>query len=101
MLMRLGFAIAVQTTAPIILIDEVLAVGDVGFQRKCLNLLENLKQQRAKTIVFVSHAEDQVKEFCERAILIERGEIILDGEPKTVFKQYHRLMKTATDELPS
>jgi ABC-type polysaccharide/polyol phosphate transport system ATPase subunit len=100
MMMRLGFSIAVQTTAPVLLIDEVLAVGDVGFQRKCLSLLEKLKRQHDKTIIFVSHAEDQVKEFCERAILLEHGKILLDGKPETVFKEYNQLMKVNTDSLP-
>lgn len=89
MQMRLAFAVAVHMDAPILLIDEVLAVGDADFQEKCLNKLEQLKKQHDKTIVFVSHNEDAVTSFCERAILLEHGEVIAQGKTKDVFEIYH------------
>lgn len=93
MYMRLGFAVAIHVNAPILLIDEVLAVGDAAFQKKCLNYLRKIKTDKSKTIVFVSHNEDSVKSFCERAILLDHGKLIKDGDPETVFKIYHQLSK--------
>lgn len=91
MYMRLGFAVAIHINAPILLIDEVLAVGDAAFQEKCLNYLKKIKQDKDKTIVFVSHNEEAVKSFCERVILIDHGRIVKDGDPKEVFKIYHQI----------
>ncbi len=93
MMMRLGFSVAAQMPAPILLIDEVLAVGDVSFQRKCLDFLEDIKKQRKRTIIFVSHAEEQVKEFCDRVLLLDKGKIVLDGSPREAFGSYHVLLK--------
>lgn len=91
MYMRLGFAIAVHMDAPILLIDEVLAVGDQNFQRKCLDYLETMKSRHDKTIIFVSHDEKSVKEFCDRTILLSHGKMIADDVPSKVFEQYHQL----------
>lgn len=91
MYMRLGFSIAIHTNAPILLIDEVLAVGDASFQKKCLDYLKKIKSSGEKTIVFVSHNEDAVKSFCERAILLNKGKIIEDGKPSQVFNTYHKI----------
>lgn len=91
MYMRLGFAIAIHVDAPILLIDEVLAVGDMEFQRKCLDHLEKMKKQHDKTIIFVSHDENAVREFCDRTILLSHGEVVADGHPDEVFKTYHSL----------
>lgn len=89
MQMRLGFSVAIHVDVPILLIDEVLAVGDRDFQNKCLTKLKELREQHDKTIIFVSHNEDAVKSFCERAILLENGKIVADGKPKEVFQQYN------------
>lgn len=91
MYMRLAFSIAVHTHAPILLIDEVLAVGDMTFQQKCLTRLNEMKAQHDRTIVFVSHDEQAVVSFCERAILLNAGELLFDGKPAEVFDRYHRL----------
>lgn len=91
MYMRLGFAVAIHVNAPILLIDEVLAVGDASFQKKCLNYLKKVKADKDKTIVFVSHSEESVKSFCERVILLDHGKIIEDGKPEAVFKTYHQI----------
>ncbi len=91
MYMRLGFAIAMHVDAPILLIDEVLAVGDESFQKKCLSHLEQMKQRHDRTIIFVSHDEAAVSQFCDRTILISHGKVIADGEPKEIFEEYHRL----------
>jgi ABC-type polysaccharide/polyol phosphate transport system ATPase subunit len=91
MYMRLGFSIAIHTDAPILLIDEVLAVGDAAFQKKCLDRLNQLKGER--TIVFVSHDEQAVKDFCERVILLSDGKVVADDTPARAFTQYHELLK--------
>jgi len=91
MYMRLAFSIAIHVDAPILLIDEVLAVGDVDFQKKCLDYLEEMKKRHDKTIIFVSHDEKSVKKFCERIILMDHGKLIADGDPTTVFEKYHSL----------
>lgn len=87
MYMRLAFSIAVNVEADILLIDEILAVGDSHFQTKCLNKMKELKEQK-KTMVFVSHSMEQVQSFCDRAIWIKEGKIRLDGESKTVCDEY-------------
>jgi ABC-type polysaccharide/polyol phosphate transport system ATPase subunit len=92
MYMRLGFSVAIFTYAPILLIDEVLAVGDILFQKKCLDYLKGMKARKDRTIVFVSHDEDAVSDFCERAILVSGGKIIGDDKPKEIFKSYHETL---------
>lgn len=91
MYMRLGFSVAIYVDAPILLIDEVLAVGDASFQKKCINYLKSVKEQGDKTIVFVSHSEEAVKKLCDRAILLTEGKLIGDGDPKEVFGIYHKI----------
>lgn len=88
MVMRLAFAIAVHTKADIYLIDEVLAVGDMEFQRKCLQRLTEIKENKDKIIIYISHDEKSVKEFCDRAILLEHGKLVTDGKPSKVFESY-------------
>lgn len=92
MYMRLGFSVAIFTHAPILLIDEVLAVGDVLFQKKCLDYLKEIKATHDRTIIFVSHDEKAVTDFCDRAILISEGKIIGDAKPKEIFKTYHETL---------
>src|SRR3989344_8318215 len=85
MQMRLAFSIAIHTPASILLVDEVLAVGDADFQKKCLKRLTEIKQKGDKIIVFVSHDEKSVMNFCERAILLDTGRVMFDGEPEQIF----------------
>jgi ABC-type polysaccharide/polyol phosphate transport system ATPase subunit len=92
MYMRLGFSIAINTNAPILLIDEVLAVGDAAFQKKCMDKLKEIKASGEKAIVFVSHDEGSMKSFCERAILLDHGKLSEDGSPEVVFKSYNQLL---------
>ncbi len=87
MYMRLAFSVAINVDAEILLIDEILAVGDQHFQDKCFAKLEELKNSD-KTIVIVSHSLDVVKKLCNRAIWIYKGEFRLDGDPTYVIDEY-------------
>lgn len=87
MQVRLAFAVAIQVNADILLMDEVLAVGDARFQQKCFKIFKNFKKQ-GKTIVLVTHDMSAVEKHCERAVYLDNGQIRADGEPKKVIGQY-------------
>ena len=87
MYMRLAFSVAINVDAEILLIDEILSVGDEHFQEKCFKKLEELKSE-GKTIVFVTHGMGSVKRFCTRAIWLHQGVIKKDGEVDEVIKEY-------------
>ena len=87
MYMRLAFAVAINVDAEILLVDEVLAVGDQHFQDKCIAKMKSLKNE-GKTMVFVTHSLGTVKDFCNRAIWLKDGEIKLDGKPDEVIEKY-------------
>ena len=87
MYMRLAFSVAINVSADILLIDEILAVGDASFQKKCFNKLTELKEM-GTTIVIVSHSIDQVKSICNRAIWIYEGLVREDGNPNEVCAHY-------------
>lgn len=87
MQMRAGFSVAAQVEADIYLLDEILAVGDFEFQKKCLNAFEKLKEKN-KTIVFASHDMQSVEKYCDRVIWIDKGKIKADGLPKETIRQY-------------
>jgi ABC-2 type transport system ATP-binding protein len=91
MYVRLGFAVAVHVDPAILLVDEVLAVGDIGFQRKCLDRVEDF-QREGRTIVFVTHAPDLVLRICDRVVLLEQGRIRTQGEPRDVVRDFRLLM---------
>ncbi len=90
MLVRLAFATAIQVDAEILLIDEVLAVGDAAFQQKCFEEFFRLKRE-GRTIVFVSHDMFSVERFCDRAMLMEHGAVTQIGEPRAIGRAYHEL----------
>lgn len=87
MYMRLAFSIAINVDAEILLIDEILAVGDQHFQEKCFNKLQELKNSE-KTIVIVSHSLDQIENLCTRAIWINNGLVEMDDTPSKVIPEY-------------
>lgn len=89
MYMRLAFSVAINVDADILLIDEILAVGDQHFQDKCYSKLLELKNS-GKTIVIVSHALDQVRKLCNRAVWIYKGTLRLDGDPAYVIEAYKK-----------
>ena len=90
MMVRLAFATAIQVDADVLLIDEVLAVGDAAFQQKCFEQFFRLKRE-GKTIVFVSHDMHSVERFCDRAMLMEHGKVIQLGDPRAVGRAYHEM----------
>ena len=90
MQVRLAFSVAIQAHADILLVDEVLAVGDAEFQKKCFDVFRDLKK-KGKTIVFVSHGMNSIEEFCDRVMLINDAKIVDIGEPKRVIYSYKTL----------
>lgn len=87
MYMRLAFSVAINVDADILLVDEILAVGDVAFQAKCFNKLREIKA-KGTTIVIVSHSMEQIEQICDRSIWINRGKIRMDGNPRDVHPAY-------------
>lgn len=90
MAVRLGFAVAVQVDADVLLVDEVLAVGDASFQRKCFERFEQLKEE-GRTIIFVTHDMNAVERFSDRAMLLERGHVQEIGEPDRIARRYQEI----------
>ena len=88
MTVRLAFSTAVQVDADVLLVDEVLAVGDAAFQQKCFDVFQRLKDD-GKTILFVTHDMAAVERFCDRAMLLERGEIVDIGDPLAIGRAYN------------
>jgi len=97
MYMRLGFSVATHLEADVLLLDEVFAVGDEAFQRRCFGKIFEFKA-RGGTIVFVSHSASAVESLCERAILLRAGRVLHDGDTRDAIAAYHRLL--AEDEDP-
>lgn len=91
MYVRLAFSVAIAVEPDVLVVDEALAVGDEGFQRKCFARLKEM-QERGMTILFVSHSSGTIVELCDRALLLDHGELLMDAEPKLVVEQYHRLL---------
>jgi len=92
MYMRLAFSVAINVDAEILLIDEILAVGDQHFQDKCFDKLQELKKSD-KTIVIVSHSLDSIKRLCDRAIWINKGHVEMDGKADKVIEEYLKVCK--------
>jgi ABC-type polysaccharide/polyol phosphate transport system ATPase subunit len=90
MAVRLGFATATQVDAEILLVDEVLAVGDASFQQKCFEVFQRLKAE-GKTILFVTHDMGLVERFCDRALLLERGRVLSVGNPREIGLLYNQV----------
>ena len=96
---RLAFSVMIQVGAEIMLVDEILAVGDAAFQQKCFDVFFRMREE-GKTILFVTHDMAAVQRFCHRALLLERGEVIDIGEPKDVADRYLRLNFEGTSGAP-
>jgi ABC-type polysaccharide/polyol phosphate transport system ATPase subunit len=98
MLLRLAYSIAIQVPFDILLLDEVLAVGDASFQAKCFQTFETMREE-GKTIVFVSHDLHSVMRFCDRALLLGAGEVQYIGEPQDVVNAYRQREAAVTADL--
>jgi hypothetical protein len=88
MQVRLGFAVATSVESDILIVDEVLAVGDVAFQRKCLDRMEDIIRHQDRTVFVVSHHIRQLERFCSRVILLERGKLVMDGDATEVCTEF-------------
>jgi ABC-type sugar transport system ATPase subunit len=105
MYVRLAFATAVQVNADILLIDEVLAVGDAAFQQKCFDEFTRLREA-GRTLLFVTHDMGAVERFCDRAMLLERGRVVDIGQPSAIARQYNqinfqRIRQAAAQDAPN
>lgn len=98
MFLRLGFSIAVHTSPNILLVDEVLAVGDQGFQKKCRERILEM-HRKGTTIVLISHNAEEISNFCERCILIRNGSVAADGNTDRVLQTYNTLVDLDTPPI--
>jgi lipopolysaccharide transport system ATP-binding protein len=87
MVVRLGFAVAAHLEPEIMLVDEVLAVGDAAFQRRCLGKMNEISR-KGRTVLFVSHSMDAIQSLCTRVLWLEDGRLMMDGEPHSVVREY-------------
>ncbi|MFM2431858.1 MAG: hypothetical protein RLZZ511_3071 [Cyanobacteriota bacterium] len=99
MFIRLAFAVVINTEPDILIVDEALAVGDIYFQQKCFQRIRDLRD-RGVTILFVSHDSASVFRLCDRAIFLERGQMIMDDRPKPVLDRYEASMLKALEQHP-
>ncbi|MCU1526592.1 MAG: transporter related protein, partial [Frondihabitans sp.] len=90
MMVRLAFSVMIQVDADVLLIDEVLAVGDAAFQQKCYDEFERIRAS-GRTVLLVTHDMNAVRRFCDRAMLIEQGKVVASGDPETVGNRYLQL----------
>lgn len=90
MQVRLAFSVAIMAEADILLVDEVLAVGDADFQRKCFEYFKSLKKRKT-TVVFVTHDMSAVREYCDRAVLVDRSKLVAEGSADEIAERYTRL----------
>lgn len=90
MQVRLAFSIAIRSKSDILVLDEVLAVGDEAFQKKCNNFFAEIKKDKSKTVILVTHGMDAVRRYCNKALLIEKGHIIKQGTPDDVADEYSK-----------
>jgi ABC-2 type transport system ATP-binding protein len=90
MVVRLAFAVMIQADTDILLIDEVLAVGDAAFQQKCADVFHGMRQS-GKTVVLVTHDMGSVETYCDRAMLIHDGDVVLTGDPEEVARSYYKI----------
>jgi len=97
MVTRLGFSIAAHIFPDIIFIDEVLAVGDAAFQQKCMERIMAMKAE-GRTLMFVSHSSDTVRDLCERAIWLHHGKVYLDGPTEVVLQRYEQMLAGENEE---
>ncbi|NLV55168.1 MAG: ABC transporter ATP-binding protein [Acidimicrobiales bacterium] len=96
---RLGFAVAINVDPDILLVDEVLSVGDEAFQRKCIDRIRRM-QREGRTIVVVSHSTDLVRQLCDRAVVLHHGKLISEGVPGEAIRAFHDALATRGTDVP-
>src|SRR6185437_5576895 len=96
MYVRLAFAVAINVSPEILVVDEALSVGDEGFQRKCFARIDAIRDSGA-TVLFVSHSASTIVDLCDRAILLDRGELLAQGTPRHVVSRYQKLLYAPAD----
>jgi ABC-type polysaccharide/polyol phosphate transport system ATPase subunit len=101
MRVRLAFAVMLHVDADVLLLDEVLAVGDISFQRKCESVFRELRERGDKTVLLVTNQPATIGEYCNQAILLERGKVAVAGHPDRVTAGYEELMATPADAVPA
>ena len=94
MFVKLAFSVAAHLNGDILIMDEVLAVGDIKFQNKCLAKLNELATSEGKTILFVSHNMNSVRQLCDRGIVLEKGRMVFDGDTRTAIEKYMNLNRS-------
>lgn len=103
MQVRLAFSIAIQAKGDILILDEVLAVGDEAFQKKCNVFFDEIKKNKTKTVILVTHGMDAVRRYCNKALLLEAGKIVAIGDPNDVADEYSKQFiiesETSTKEM--
>ena len=90
MFVKLAFAIAVHLDSEIVLMDEVLAVGDIEFQKKCLDRMKQISSQEERTVIYVSHNMETIRNLCDRCVVLERGRKIFDGDVEEAIEVYSK-----------
>jgi lipopolysaccharide transport system ATP-binding protein len=98
MYVRLAFAVAINVSPEVLIVDEALSVGDEGFQRKCFARIDAIRDSGA-TVLFVSHSASTIVDLCDRAILLDHGELLLEGTPKQVVSTYQKLLYAPSDRV--
>ena len=98
MYVRLAFAVAAHLNPEILIVDEVLAVGDAEFQKKCLGKMQDVSRQDGRTVIFVSHNMTAVQSLCNRAVMLQHGKVIVDGDAATAIALYQENGVTAGSE---
>jgi lipopolysaccharide transport system ATP-binding protein len=101
MYVRLAFAIAAHLEPEILVVDEVLAVGDAQFQKKCLGKMEDVSKQEGRTVLFVSHNTGVVQQLCNRAMLLDKGRVVMTGKTDTVIDRYINQFDDGTSAIKS
>ena len=100
MQVRLAFSVAVETNPDVFLIDEVLAVGDMEFQEKCVNKFKDFRAER-KTIVLVSHSMNLVRDFCQKTVFLSKGEMVAFGDTENMIDQYVKTVSRVVEKQVS
>jgi ABC-2 type transport system ATP-binding protein len=100
MYVRLGFAVAVSVEPDVLVVDEVLAVGDERFQRKCLNRIKDFQNQ-GRTIFFVTHGADLVRQICDRGVVLDQGKVIAEGPAAEAIEAYHQHLVAVGEAMPT